>query len=235
MSGKNILLAGTGELGKALTYELLLNGNYVIINSRNSEKLEKIVSEYSVYGKINYIAKELNDEQSCNELITDSLKTLKSIDSLVVMVGGFVEDSIENLDGLDTMILNHLKIPMYLAKHAIKHMNYGSSIIFVSNSASSVKNKPNLLSYSISKYALEKAAKIIALELQEKGIRVNVVAPEYIIQNFQIGRDYTKMRKYGDVETPPEDISSVITFLIDGKSSWINGAVIPVDGGHSLK
>ncbi len=114
-------------------------------------------------------------------------------------------------------------------------MGYGSSIIFVSNSSSSVKNKPNLLSYSISKYALEKAARIMALELQSKGIRINVVAPEYIIQNFQIGRDYMKLRKCGDLETPPEDISSVITFLIDGKSSWINGTVIPVDGGHSLK
>jgi Dehydrogenases with different specificities (related to short-chain alcohol dehydrogenases) len=43
------------------------------------------------------------------------------------------------------------------------------------------------------------------------------------------------MRKYGDIETPPEDISNVIDYLINGKSSWINGAVIPVDGGHSLK
>ena len=41
-----ILPDGTGELGKALTYDLLINGNHVIINSRNREKLEKIVSEY---------------------------------------------------------------------------------------------------------------------------------------------------------------------------------------------
>lgn len=235
MSGKNILLAGTGELGKALAYDLLLAGNRILINSRNNEKLEKIVSEYSVYGNIQYVARELKDEQSCNDLVEESLDKLKSIDSMVVMVGGFVEDTIENLDGLGPMILNHLQIPLYLAKHAIKHMGYGSSIIFVSNSSSSVKNKPNLLSYSISKYALEKAAKIMALELLERGITVNVVAPEYIIQNFTIGRDYTKKRKYGDLETPPEDISRVITFLIDEKSSWINGAVIPVDGGHSLK
>ena len=114
MSGKNILLAGTGELGKALTYDLLINGNTVILNSRNREKLEKIVSEYSMYGKVNYIVEELKDEQSCKNLITKSLETFKSIDSLVVMVGGFVEDTIENLDGLDSMILNHLKIPMYM-------------------------------------------------------------------------------------------------------------------------
>ncbi len=235
MSGKNILIAGIGELGKSLSYDLLLQNNHVIINSRNQEKLKEIVSEYSIYGSIRSIAMELKDEESCKALIEDSSKYFKSLDSLVVMVGGFMEDSIEGLEGLDQMILNHLKIPLYLSKYAVKHMAYGSSIIFISNSSVSTKNKTNLLSYSISKYALEKAAKTMAVELLQKGVRVNVIAPEYIKQSFEIGRDYSKMRKYGDLETPPEDISNVIDYLIEGKSSWINGAVIPVDGGHSLK
>jgi len=33
----------------------------------------------------------------------------------------------------------------------------------------------------------------------------------------------------------PHYISDLIDFLVEGKSSWINGAIIPVDGGHSLK
>ncbi|WP_337860771.1 SDR family oxidoreductase [Ferroplasma sp.] len=235
MSGKNILIAGTGSLGRSLSYNLLLNHNHVVINSRNNEKLKQIVSEYSIYGKIDYIAKELNDEKSCEALIEESIYSLKSLNALVIMVGGFIEDNIEDLKGLDQMLLNHLKIPLYLAKYAVKHMEYGSSIIFISNSSVSTKNKTHLLSYTISKSALEKAAKIMASELLNRGIRVNVVAPEYIKQCFEIGRDYSKMRKYGDLETPPEDISNVITYLIDGNSSWINGAVIPVDGGHSLK
>jgi len=235
MSGKNILIAGTGELGKSLSYDLLLQNNHVIINSRDGGKLKEIVSEFSIYGKIDYIAMELKDEESCKNLVVKAAESIKHIDSLIVMVGGFIEDSIENLDGLDSMITNHLKIPLYLSKYALEHMVYGSSIIFVSNSSISIKNKTNLLSYSISKYALEKSAKIMAAELLEKGIRVNVVAPEYIKQSFEIGRNYIKMRKYGDLKTPPEDISDLIDYLIEGKSSWINGAIIPVDGGHSLK
>ena len=235
MCGKNILIAGTGELGKSLSYDLLLQNNRVIINSRDAGKLKEIVSEFSIYGKIDYIAMELKDEGSCKNLVVKAAESIKHIDSLIVMVGGFIEDSIENLDGLESMITNHLKIPLYLSKYALEHMVYGSSIIFVSNSSISIKNKTNLLSYSISKYALEKSAKIMAAELLEKGIRVNVVAPEYIKQNFEIGRNYSKMRKYGDLETPPEDISDLIDFLVEGKSSWINGAIIPVDGGHSLK
>ena len=52
MSGKNILIAGIGELGKSLSYDLLLQNNHVIINSRNQEKLKEIVSEYTIYGSI---------------------------------------------------------------------------------------------------------------------------------------------------------------------------------------
>jgi hypothetical protein len=42
----------------------LLNNNHVIINSRNPEKLKEIVSEYSMYGKIDYVAMDLIDEES---------------------------------------------------------------------------------------------------------------------------------------------------------------------------
>ena len=92
MSGKNILIAGIGELGKSLSYDLLLQNNHVIINSRNQEKLKEIVSEYSIYGSIRSIAMELKDEESCKALIDGASKYFKSLDSLVVMVGGFMED-----------------------------------------------------------------------------------------------------------------------------------------------
>ncbi len=73
----------------------------------------------------------------------------------------------------------------------------------------------------------------MAAELITRNIRVNAVASEYIYQTFEPDRDYTRMRKLGDLPTPPEDISEVIYFLAD-ENSWINGAVIPVDGDHSL-
>ncbi len=232
---KNVLIAGTGELGKALAYKLLINKNNVIINSRNEEKLKKIKDDYSKYGNIDYIALELNDENSCKKLIDETVKKMKNIDSIVIMVGGYIEDDINNLNGLDEMIKNYIKIPLYLSKYSIKYMKYNSSIIFLSNSDTVNKNRKNLLSYTISKSALNKAMNLMALELMDKGIKVNTVAPEYIMQSFEINRDYKKMRKIGDLETPPEDIANVINFLINGESDWLNGAFIPVDGGHSLK
>ncbi len=235
MENKNVLIAGTGELGKALAYKLLLNGNTVIINSRNEEKLKKIKNDYLKYGNIDYINLELNDETSCKKLIDDTVNKVNSIDSIIIMVGGYVEDTVNTLDGLDEMIKNYIKIPLYLSKHAIKYMKYNSTIIFISNSDTVNKNREDVMSYTVAKSALNKAMNIMAVELMDKGIRVNTVAPEYIIQSFEINRDYRKMRKIGDLETPPEDIANVINFLINGESEWLNGAFIPVDGGHSLK
>ena len=232
MANKNVLIAGTGESRKALAYKLLLNKDNVVINPINEEKLK---NDYLKYGNIDYILLELNDENSCKKLIDETAKNMRNIDSIVIMIGSYVEDDINNLNGLDEMIKNYIKIPLYLSKHVIKHIKYNPTIIFLSNSYTVNKDRKNILSYTVAKYALNSAMNLIALELMEKGIGVSTVAPEYITQNFEIDRGYKKMRKIGDLETPPEDIANIIDFLINGESDRLNGAFIPVDGSHSLK
>ncbi len=230
---KNVVIAGTGILGEATAYKFLKNGNNVIINSRNEEHLKKIKNLLSPYGKIDYIAKNLKDRDSCLLFYNEIKRQAIRIDTLVITIGGYIEDTIDDLSGLDEMVNNHLKIPLLLINALLPSMNSPSNIILVSNSDTFEKNRKNLLSYTVSKYALNKSVKLMAAELITRNIRVNGVAPEYIDQTFEPDRDYTIMRKLGDLPTPPEDISEVIFFLAD-ENSWINGAVIPVDGGHSL-
>ena len=85
MASKNVLIAGTGELGKALAYKLLLSKDNVVINSRNEEKLKEIKNNYLKYGNIDYISLELSDENSCKKLIDETVKNMKNIDSIVIM------------------------------------------------------------------------------------------------------------------------------------------------------
>ncbi len=230
---KNILIAGTGYLGESIAYNFLSKGFHVTVNSRNEKKLKDIKDKLSNYGSIDYIAMELNDKETCENLIDEMHKRHGNIFSLIVSVGGFLEDSIESPIGLDDMINNHLKIPIYLASASIKYMEPGSSLMFISNSTANTKNNLKTFSYTISKYALNKAVKIAAANLINKGIRVNAVAPEYIIESFGINRDYHGMHKYGKPETPVEDISNVVYSII-AEHDWINGEIIAIDGGHSL-
>jgi 3-oxoacyl-[acyl-carrier protein] reductase len=97
--------------------------------------------------------------------------------------------------------------------------------------------------YASAKAALIHAARSLALELAEEGIRVNAIAPGSTL--FDGGgwarrsvEDARRFEAFVARELPagrlatPQEIADVATFLLSERASWINGAVIPVDGGQ---
>jgi NAD(P)-dependent dehydrogenase (short-subunit alcohol dehydrogenase family) len=89
---------------------------------------------------------------------------------------------------------------------------------------------------------LETLTKSIALELADKGIRVNGIVPGLVFNDIsqELVKDANK-RNYKENEVPlgriakPQEISKVALFLASKEASYITGAVIPVDGGLMLK
>jgi 3-oxoacyl-[acyl-carrier protein] reductase len=61
------------------------------------------------------------------------------------------------------------------------------------------------------------------------------IAPSVIDGEFVPGRDWKKMRRLGDFKAPPEDFAKVVVWLLTDEAEWINGVVIPVDGGARLR
>jgi NAD(P)-dependent dehydrogenase (short-subunit alcohol dehydrogenase family) len=89
---------------------------------------------------------------------------------------------------------------------------------------------------------IETLTKSIALELADKGIRVNGVVPGLVFNdiNEELVKDANK-RNYKENEVPlgriakPQEVSKVVLFLASKEASYITGAMIPVDGGLMLK
>jgi NAD(P)-dependent dehydrogenase (short-subunit alcohol dehydrogenase family) len=89
---------------------------------------------------------------------------------------------------------------------------------------------------------IETLTKSIALELADKGIRVNGIVPGLVFNdiNEELVKD-TDKRNYKENEVPlgrianPQEISKVVLFLASKEASYITGAMIPVDGGLMLK
>ncbi len=231
----NTIIAGVRNLGRAVAYNALKRGDSVLLNSRSEESLKGMVSSLQSYGKISYLSADLSSRDSIEQLFTTCESRYGQVDNLVVTLGGFMADRLPELKNMDVMIDNHIKIPMQILESFAKHAHAGSTAVLVSSVQSVFTTSWGAFSYVVGKTGLNKIVEAAAANLLSKGIRVNGVAPSVIEESFEPGRDWRSSRKLGDLSTPPEDIAEVVDFLTSVKSEWIDGVVIPVDGGNRFK
>ena len=90
--------------------------------------------------------------------------------------------------------------------------------------------------YAVSKAGLSALTRELAFELAESGVRVNAVSPGEIATSIlspgtdQIVEEKVPMKRLGS----PEEVAEVVAFLCSEKSSYVNGAEIPINGGQHL-
>ena len=94
------------------------------------------------------------------------------------------------------------------------------------------------LAYTVSKWGLRGLTKAAALELAPRGIRVNIVHPGPIDTPILDGADPVFVQSsieqtLAGREGQPEEVADVVVFLLSARASYLNGAEIPVDGGHT--
>lgn len=236
MSGNKVSLIGVSNfLGRATAYLLLKGGYTVSITSRDAAKLHRIKDEFHEYGNVLAVPGEISNQKSADSLMEEVNAAIEGIDHLVVMVGGFAGDTISDLSAMDQMLHNHIKIPAMVVKATQKYLHRGSSVVLITSIGALEHGDPRFFSYSIGKAGLAKMTEVLSSELIGMGVRVNAVAPNFIDGSFEPGREWRNGRKLGDLKTPPEDVALVIKWLISEDSDWVNGALIPVDGGHRLR
>jgi len=113
-------------------------------------------------------------------------------------------------------------------------MTEGGSIVNISSIAGAGAHFA--AAYGVSKWALRGLARIAAMELGPRGIRVNTILPGYIQSPMQHDTRPVFLNAHKAlISLPrtgtPQDIASVVNFLMSDASEWITGVDIPVDGG----
>jgi enoyl-[acyl-carrier protein] reductase III len=127
-----------------------------------------------------------------------------------------------------------------LARVVAPQMPRGSSIVAVS-SLGSIRVLENYALVGTSKAALESLVRYLAVELSERGIRVNAVSAGVIetgaLEHFP---NREQMLEYGLARTPagrlvlPEDIAGAVEFLCSPAAEMVRGHTLIIDGGFSL-
>jgi len=244
-----VLITGGGTgIGRACAEALATQGATVIICGRTLETLEKTKEEiYSKHGvKIDHLICDVTHEEAVEECFAKAAGASEELAGVVANAGGAIglgryqELSAEQY--LDTLKLNVLGT-MHCVKHSIPYLakNGGGSFIGMSSIASTLTHR-FFGAYTVSKAGIEAMMKNAADEYGSQKIRFNSVRPGFIATEMMdvIPRDseifdsYVRNIPLGEVGQP-EDVASLVKFLIGSESNWITGQTFTIDGGHSLR
>ena len=241
LKGKVALITGASSgLGKSFAKTLSSAGATVILSARRLENLKELQQE--IGDNCYSIPLDVTSVDSVKNLFREIKDTLGSIDILVNNAGVSkvqnFKDSTE--EGWNFVLETNLNGAYRAAKAAVDMLiegNKGGSII---NIASILGFRPGLTlsSYASSKAGLIALTKNMSLELARSNIRVNAIAPGYILTEInedffasEEGEKFIKkipMRRLG-LES---ELDGVLLLLASDASSFMTGSVIPVDGGH---
>lgn len=219
------------NIGKAICEKLVQDG-YFVHGTYNSdaiaaETLKSTLKNVELY-KVDF--RERNQVLD----FVSKLKNLK-IDALVNNAGIIVFEKYDELEykNWDDVISVNLNTPFILS-HSLKDaFNKGACIVNIASTDGLIGSFSSI-SYSASKAALINLGKSLADVYGSRGIRVNTVSPGWVGS----GMDSPAI-KAAETTSPmgrtakPEEIAEVVSFLISGKASFINGANIVVDGGYT--
>jgi glucose 1-dehydrogenase len=256
MNSKIAVVTGSSRgIGEAVALEFAKAGYNLVINSRDAEELsaskEEILRVINDSTEIVTFPGDISQEQVCKGLMDVAEKKLGRLDVLVNNAG--VNGPEKNTTDIssaewDNVLDINLKGSFFCSREAIKKMLSQSkrqdsadySIINIS-SVHQTTPMPLAVPYAASKGGMEMLTKTMALEVADKGIRINAIAPGAIatMMNIDILQD-EKKKKDEENKIPmhrigePSEIAKVAVFLASTDASYITGATFYVDGGLTL-
>ncbi|MDI6400451.1 3-oxoacyl-[acyl-carrier-protein] reductase [Balneolaceae bacterium ANBcel3] len=245
LKGKTALVTGGGRgIGKAIALELASAGaNVVFTDIALNDASEEVVKEIeSKNVKAKAIQADAVDCAQAVEVIDAIVKEFSSLDILVNNVGITRDTLIMRMteEMWDSVINANLKSVFNYSKAAIRPMMKArsGSIINIS-SVVGIAGNAGQTNYSASKAGIIGFTKSLAKEVASRNIRVNAVAPGYIMTEMTEKLD-PKVLESIEQSIPfkkagqPEDVAQGVRFLACDASQYITGIVLSVDGGMAM-
>jgi 3-oxoacyl-[acyl-carrier protein] reductase len=249
LAGKVALVSGASRgIGRGIATALAAEGCKLAICARGRETLVEAAAALRETGaEVCAIAGDVTEPDAAARIVDEAVAALGGLNVLVNNVGGnnrtpFPQQSdAEWEEVIDLNLLSGVR----MTRAAIPHLKAagGGSVVFVASIWGREAGGPTV--YVSTKAAAIGLASSLARDLAPDGIRVNSIAPGSIrfpggswdrrVQADPEGMaDFVKRSLPGGRFGTVEEVASVVAFLASPRSSWVNGACIPVDGCQSF-
>ncbi len=254
LQGKNVLVTGaTSGIGQAIAVQFATEGANVAMNYRNDpDKLDdtkELIAQMcdqvkGCGGKELPVEGDVSEETDIIRMCQEVIEKLGSLDILINNAGIQTASPSHQLktSDFDKVIQVNLRGAYLCAREAIKHfMEKGNGGIIINvSSVHEIIPRPQYVSYSMSKGAMENMTKTLALEYAPHGIRVNAIAPGATATAINSWTDEPQKRKEVESHIPlgrvgtSEEMAIITTFLASDNAAYITGQTLFVDGGLTL-
>jgi meso-butanediol dehydrogenase / (S,S)-butanediol dehydrogenase / diacetyl reductase len=239
---KVVIVTGAGSgIGAATARRFLQEGAFVVLNGRREHKLQETIAGFDAAKALIHPG-DVSDEAYVKRLVADTVAKFGKLDVLVSNAGIAIFGSFEKTTTQDwrKIMGTDLDSVFFGAREALPHLLKTKGCIVNLSSASGLGGDWGMSSYNAAKGAVTNFTRALALEYGSRGVRINAVAPSF-----------TSTEATGDLEkseavvaafrdrlalgrsAKPEEIAGVIAFLASEDASFINGVILPVDGGLS--
>ncbi len=249
VSGKFAVITGGGTgIGLATARMLGEEGARICIIGRREDVLDEAVNSMREQGMdVMHFKLDVSNSSLTKQLFGILRSKVEKVDILINNAGIYKGANIAEMDEKDwddTFDIN-VKGIYLITKSLLPLMEkHGAAVVNISSTLA-FQVVPGASAYSASKAAVVSLTKSMALELADKGIRVNCVCPGIVdtpIQDPVLGTGDMRGKKIEEIgRTFPlgrvgksEDIAAAVLYLSSESASWITGSVLTVDGGISL-
>lgn len=247
LSDKVVVVTGGGSgIGAAIAQRYASEGAHVVVVGRRSEPLAQISR---LCGAVPLVA-DASSASDARTVIAHTRERFGRVDVVVNNAGGHGFSSVgETTDEeWESSLRSNLTTAFTMSREALPALIETSGQIVLVSSLAGLFAGPSVAGYTASKHALIGLTRSLARDYGRSGVRCNAVCPGWVrtpladaeMDGFVARADladreeaYARVTADVPLERPadPSEIASVVRFLGSSESSYVNGAVIVVDGG----
>ena len=245
---KSILVTGASSgIGRACALALGREGARVVAAGRRAARLEQVANAIrDAGGACETVTGDAREPATSGAWVKVAAERCGGLDGLVNAAGVIGNTGLLETTALewDRVMNSNLRSVFLMTQAAAPELIRRKGSVVNLSSVAGPRPYAGLLPYCVSKAAVDQLTRCMALDLAPHGVRVNAVCPGVVVTELHTVTnaipDYAGFLERSKTTHPlgrvgqPEEVASLVLFLLSDEAGWITGATYSIDGGRAL-